>query len=287
MTGYGKASGAQGSNRITVEIKSLNSKFLELNMRLPAAYRDKDMELRNEITKLAERGKIDFTITLEAGPDAASGMFNKEIIGTYLKELALVRKSAKIKSDADDLSIVMRLPNVVNTEKSGASDSEWKFIVKLFAKAMKEFGEFRIQEGKTLLKDFELRSGIIRDRLKKIEAAEPARNLALKNRLNKSIEEISASVTVDRNRFEQELIYYMEKTDITEEKVRLKSHLDYFSDTLKGQESNGKKLGFILQEIGREINTIGSKANDAAIQRLVVEMKDELEKMKEQSANII
>ena len=181
----------------------------------------------------------------------------------------------------------MRLPNVLNLEKTEADPKEWKTIETLSRKALAAFNDFRLKEGKTLQKDFEGRISSIKNQLKKIEKIEPGRIKSIKSRLNKGLEDLEDSLQIDKNRFEQELIYYIEKIDITEEKVRLRSHLSFFIETLKDDDSNGKKLGFILQEIGREINTIGSKANDASIQRHVVQMKDELEKMKEQAANII
>ncbi len=286
MTGFGKATGSSGNNMITVEVKSLNSKFLELNLRLPTVYKDKDLELRNEITKNVERGKVDFIVTIEQTPGARKSAFNKEVIKTYFEDFAALKKEMKLSSD-DYLSIIMRLPNVMNLDKTEADDKEWKTIEILSRKAMKEFNDFRIKEGKTLQKDFELRTSSIKEHLKKIEKIEPERMKAIRNRIHKGLEGLEESITVDKNRFEQELVYYIEKIDISEEKVRLRSHLSFFTDTLKDDDSNGKKLGFIIQEIGREINTIGSKANDAAMQRHVVDMKDDLEKMKEQSANII
>jgi len=286
MTGYGKSTGSSGGNRISVEIRSLNSKYLELNIRTPMSYRDKDMDLRNEITKIAERGKVDVTITIEPGPETNTSIFNKELIQLYAKELRSLSKANKLKAE-DELGAILRLPNVINIEKNGSSEQEWKMIMKLFSSAAKEFNEFRNREGKSLHKDFEFRIKAVRDLLKKTEKAEPMRNEGIRTRMQKNLSDIADITTIDRNRFEQEVIYYLEKIDITEEKVRLKTHLDYFEEVLNGKESAGKKLGFILQEIGREINTIGSKANDANIQRYVVEMKDELEKMKEQSANIV
>lgn len=286
MTGFGKATDSLGGNLITVEVKSLNSKFLELNLRIPSVYKDKDLELRNEITKAAERGKVDFIITIEQAPGARKSAFNKDVIKQYYDDFHDLKKEMKISSE-DYLNIIMRLPNVLNLEKTEADEKEWKKIESLSRKALVAFNDFRIKEGKTLHKDFEGRIASIRDHLKKIEKIEPGRMKSIKNRLNKGFEEISETNQVDKNRFEQELIYYIEKIDITEEKVRLRSHLTFFTDTLKEADSNGKKIGFILQEIGREINTIGSKANDAIIQRHVVQMKDELEKMKEQAANII
>ena len=286
MTGFGKATGSAGSNIITVEVKSLNSKFLELNLRLPSVYKDKDLELRNEISKNVERGKVDFIVTIEQTPGSRKSAFNKEVIKSYFEDFAALKKELKLSSD-DYLNIIMRLPNVMNLEKTEADAKEWKAIETLTRKALKEFNEFRLKEGKSLQKDFEGRLNAIKDNLRKIEKMEPERIKAIKSRLNKGLEGLEDTISVDKNRFEQELVYYIEKIDISEEKVRLRSHLSFFTDTLKDADSNGKKLGFIIQEIGREINTIGSKANDAAMQRHVVEMKDELEKMKEQAANII
>ncbi len=286
MTGFGKANGSTGSNLITVEVKSLNSKFLELNLRLPAVYKDKDLELRNDVTRIVERGKVDFTVTIEQAPGSRKSAFNKESIRNYNEDFIELKKELSISSQ-DYLNIIMRLPNVLNLEKSEADPKEWKMIETLSKKALAMFNEFRVREGKVMQKDFEKRVQTVKEHLKKVEKIEPGRLKSIRSRLGKGLDEIEDFVQVDRNRFEQELIYYMEKIDITEEKVRLSTHLSFFLETLKDAESNGKKLGFILQEIGREINTIGSKANDANIQRHVVEMKDELEKMKEQAANVI
>jgi uncharacterized protein (TIGR00255 family) len=286
MTGFGKAAGAFGGNNITVEVKSLNSKFLELNIRLPGVYKDKDLEVRNEITKAVERGKVDYIVTIESASGSRKSAFNKTAIKKYLEDLKDLKKDLNL-STSDYLSIIMRFPDVLNSDRSEADPKEWKLIESLSRKALKAFNDFRLREGKVLQKDFEARVATIGALLKKIEKAEPGRLRAIRSRLHKSLDEIGETVAVDKNRFEQEIIYYLEKTDITEEKVRLRSHLKFFLDTLKEPDSNGKKLGFIIQEIGREINTIGSKANDAQIQRFVVMMKDELEKMKEQGANVI
>jgi uncharacterized protein (TIGR00255 family) len=286
MTGFGKASSNAGSNMITVEIKSLNSKFLELNLRLPLVYKDKDLELRNELSKSIERGKVDFTISIEPAVGTRKSMVNKEVIESYYNDLVSLNKNLNLSSE-DYLNIIMRLPNVLLSEKTDTDPGEWKIVESLIKKALKDFNDFRLKEGKALQKDFDERISSIKNRLKEIEKHEPGRMKAIRNKLSKGLEDLDESITVDHNRFEQELVYYLEKIDITEEKVRLKSHLSFFQETMKLPESNGKKIGFILQEIGREINTIGSKANDAALQRIVVEMKDDLEKMKEQSANII
>ncbi len=286
MTGFGKASGNSGSNMITVEVKSLNSKFLELNLRVPSVYKDKDLDLRNEISKLVERGKVDFIISVEPITGNGKNILNKEAISHYLADFKALEKELKISSQ-DYLNIIMRLPNVINTDKNEADPKEWKVIETLSRKAMKAFNEFRINEGKVLGADLVMRTKSVETRLKKIEKIDPARLKSIKDRIGKSLDEMEDNSMVDKNRFEQELIYYIEKIDITEEKVRLRSHLEYLLQTINDSDSNGKKLGFILQEIGREINTIGAKANDAMIQRLVVEMKDDLEKMKEQTANIV
>jgi uncharacterized protein (TIGR00255 family) len=286
MTGFGKATGNSGNNIITVEVKSLNSKFLELNLRLPSVYKDKDLDLRNEISKDIERGKVDFIVSIEQIAGKRKNAFNKVVIKQYFEDIQEIRKELKL-DPTDYLDVIMRLPNVLNVDKSEADAKEWKVIEQLSRKALKDFNGFRMKEGKVLEKDFEARISAIDGYLKKVEKSEPGRMKNIKSRIGKNLESIDDGNGIDKNRFEQELIYYLEKIDITEEKVRLRSHLNFFRDTLKEADSNGKKLGFILQEIGREINTIGSKANDAAIQRLVVMMKDELEKMKEQTANVV
>lgn len=286
MTGFGKATGNSGNNIITVEVKSLNSKFLELNLRLPSVYKDKDLDLRNEISKDIERGKVDFIVTIEQIAGKRKNAFNKAVIKQYFEDIKEIRKELKL-DPTDYLDVIMRLPNVLNVDKSEADAKEWKVIEQLSRKALKDFNGFRMKEGKVLEKDFEARINAIDGYLKKIEKSEPGRMKNIKWRIGKNLESIDDGNGIDKNRFEQELIYYLEKIDITEEKVRLRSHLNFFRETLKEADSNGKKLGFILQEIGREINTIGSKANDAIIQRLVVMMKDELEKMKEQTANVV
>jgi uncharacterized protein (TIGR00255 family) len=286
MTGFGKASAIHESNSITVEVRSLNSKFLELNMRLPYIYKDKDMELRNEISKAVERGKVDFNVTIEPAPGARRSSLNNEVIAQYFQDLLALKQECGLTSD-DYMNVIMRLPNVINTDKTEADEKEWETIARLIDDAMKGFNGFREREGQVLQRDFEMRVAAISEKLVSIEALENGRMDAIKSRLKKGINELVENMNIDQNRFEQELIYYIEKIDITEEKVRLRSHLAYFLEIMKKEDSNGKKLGFVIQEIGREINTIGSKANDAVMQRFVVEMKDELEKMKEQGANVI
>ncbi|HEX5002279.1 MAG TPA: YicC/YloC family endoribonuclease [Bacteroidia bacterium] len=286
MTGFGKASAIHESNSITVEVRSLNSKFLEFNLRLPYIYKEKEMELRNELSKAVERGKADIVVTIEPAPGVRKSSLNTDVINNYFQDLMGLRKEIGLTSE-DYMNVIMRLPNVINTDKTEADEKEWLVIAKLIAEAMKGFNSFREREGSMLQQDFTERIHSIEEKLTAIEKLEPGRMEAIRNRLKKGVSEVAESLNLDENRFEQELIYYLEKIDITEEKVRLRSHLSFFLETLKKEDSAGKKLGFILQEIGREINTIGSKANDAGIQRLVVEMKDELEKMKEQGANVV
>jgi len=286
MTGFGKASAIYESNSITVEVRSLNSKFLEFSLRLPYIYKEKEMELRSELSKAVERGKADIVVSIEPAPGTRKSSLNTDVINNYFQDLMSLRKEIGLTSE-DYMNIIMRLPNVINTDKTEADEKEWLLIANLIADAMKGFNSFREREGGVLQQDFTERINSIEEKLIAIEKLEPGRMDAIRNRLKKGVTEVAESMNLDENRFEQELIYYLEKIDITEEKVRLRSHLSFFLETLKKEDSAGKKLGFILQEIGREINTIGSKANDAGIQRLVVEMKDELEKMKEQGANVV
>lgn len=285
MTGYGKATREIGGCLVTIEIKSVNSKSFELGLRLPSAYREKEQELRTLISQELERGKADVIIFTDNGNETKKGTLNKKVIKAYIDELRSIEKELKLPKN-DYLKNVLSLPNVLSVEKTELTDAEWKNTEQLIRKAIKEFQSFRLSEGKVLEKDLLLRIKNINDLLKEIEKKEPQRMTLIKTRLMKMLSG-QDETTIDKNRFEQELIYYLEKIDITEEKVRLKSHCNYFLSTMKEKESNGKKLAFIVQEIGREINTIGSKANDADIQHVVVEMKDELEKIKEQMANIL
>lgn len=285
MTGYGKATHEINGCLVTAEIKSVNSKAFELNLKLPGSYRCKEQELRTLLSSEIERGKADISIMFESNGEIKTGTLNRKLIKAYVKDLMTIGKELKLEKN-NYLQLALALPNAMNLEKSEFSEGEWKMADQLVRKAIKEFQLFRLNEGKVLEKDLLLRIKNILHRLKEIEKFEPQRMTIIKTRLSKMLSGHDDSL-IDKNRFEQELIYYLEKLDITEEKVRLKSHCDYFLETMKEKTSNGKKLGFIIQEIGREINTIGSKANDADIQRHVVEMKDELEKMKEQLANVL
>ncbi len=283
MTGFGKASAGLKTKKIRVEIRSLNSKQLDLNLRLSGYYREKENEIRQEISKAAERGKIDFSIYSEQNSQAPSATINKKLARAYHKELHSLAKELKA-DDEDILSLVLKMPDVFKSEKEELSEKEWRIVKQCISKALKDFSKFRTDEGKMLGKELTKRIASITHLLNEIIALDQKRIPSVRERLRKGTEELKDKI--DQNRFEQELIYYIEKLDITEEKVRLKTHCDYFLKTME-EDSSGRKLGFITQEIGREINTIGSKANDAAIQKLVVQMKDELEKAKEQINNVL
>lgn len=287
MTGYGIASFDTGNTKYTVEIKSLNSKFLELSLRLPKMFSEKEFQLRNDCSRLIERGKVNLSINTEqANSKVKAAGIDATLLKHYLTQLQQV--STELGQPADNLlQLALGLPEVVKYDEETVSDEEWKIVDDTFKQAMAAFQQFRKDEGDTLEKDIKYRIGIILENLKQIEVEEPKRIPVIRERLNQFLSEAVGREAIDQNRFEQELIYYIDKLDITEEKIRLKSHCDYFIETLQNADANGKKLGFISQEIGREINTIGSKANDANMQKLVVGMKEELEKIKEQLLNVL
>jgi len=287
MTGYGIASFDAGSAKYTVEIKSLNSKFLELSLRLPKAFSDKEFQLRNECNKQIERGKVNLSINVEqqSGVVKAAGI-DAVLLKNYYEQLKAV--SAELGEPTNNLlQLALGLPEVVKYDEETISEEEWKVVEKTFNQAVVAFQKFRADEGNVLEQDLKYRIGIILENLKLVEVEEPKRIPLIRERLDQFLQDAVNREAIDQNRFEQELIYYIDKLDITEEKIRLKSHCDYFIETLKNADANGKKLGFITQEIGREINTLGSKANDANIQKLVVGMKEELEKIKEQLLNVL
>ncbi|PIB28581.1 YicC/YloC family endoribonuclease [Maribacter sp. 4G9] len=281
MTGFGKHVVQLPTKKITVEIKSLNSKSIDLNARMPSAYREKELELRKLIANSLQRGKVDFNLYVEITGDEASGQVNESVVKQYMKQL----KSIANGEDIQLLEMALRLPDAMRTDRDDIDDTEYAAILDALNEALAEINTFRSEEGSVLEQDFLERIGTLQVLLEKIVAMDPERQSIVRERLEKAVQDIKAEV--DENRFEQELIYYLEKYDITEEKVRLANHLDYFERTLKSSDSNGKKLGFISQEMGREINTIGSKANYAPMQQLVVQMKDELEKIKEQMLNVL
>ena len=287
MTGYGIASIDSGNSKYTVEIKSLNSKFLELSLRLPKIFSEKEFQLRNDCSKQIERGKVNLSINVEqAGSTVKAAGIDTELLKHYYAQLKAVSNDLNEPTN-NLLQLALGLPEVVKYGEETVSEDEWKLVEKTFQQAMAAFQQFRTDEGAILEQDVKQRIGIILDNLKLFEIEEPKRVPVIRERLNQFLSEATAREAIDQNRFEQELIYYIDKLDITEEKIRLKAHCDYFIETLKNADANGKKLGFISQEIGREINTLGSKANDANMQKLVVGMKEELEKIKEQLLNVL
>lgn len=287
MTGFGLASTDHDNVKFSVEIKSLNSKFLELGLKIPRTFSDKELYLRNLCNKEVERGKVSIAITVERSEEAQKGAsINETLLKKYYTQLVELNKSLGANID-NLLPSVLALPEVITYTEEEASESEWEILEGTFQKALKNFHQFREDEGKVLKADLELRIKNILSFFAEVEKLAPLRIPNIKARLTQFLEDTVGKVNYDQNRFEQELIYYIDKLDITEEQTRLKSHCDYFVATLKNQDANGKKLGFISQEIGREINTMGAKANDAQIQQLVVGMKEELEKIKEQLLNVL
>lgn len=282
MTGFGKATLQLPTKKITVEVKSLNSKGLDLNVRMPSVYREMELGLRNQIALKLERGKVDFSIFIESTAEQTSTKVNVPIVKAYIKQLR------EVYADADEtelMKMAIRMPDTMKIERDEIDENDWVQIQTVIEEALQNILNFRRDEGISLEKEFQLRIGNIRQYMTEALALDPERVQAIKDRLQTAISELK--VNVDENRFEQELIYYLEKLDITEEKVRLTNHLDYFLETINGTEANGRKLGFITQEMGREINTMGSKSNHAQMQKLVVQMKDELEKIKEQVLNVL
>jgi uncharacterized protein (TIGR00255 family) len=282
MTGFGKSSLQLASKKITVEVKSLNSKGLDLNVRIPSVYREMELGLRNEVAARLERGKIDLSVYIELTGEQTSTKINVPIVQAYMQQMKAVLPQA---DETELMKMAVRMPDALKTEREEIDENDWIEIQKVIQEALANIAQFRIDEGASLHKEFSLRIGNIRSYMQEALQLDPERVQAIKDRLQTAIAELQ--VQVDENRFEQELIYYLEKLDITEEKVRLTNHLDYFIETLNGSEANGRKLGFITQEMGREINTMGSKANHATMQKLVVQMKDELEKIKEQVLNVL
>lgn len=281
MTGFGKHVIQLPSKKITVELKSLNSKGLDLNARMPPAYREKELELRKIIAGKLVRGKIDFGLYVEITGEETTSEVNEGVVRQYMKQLKALAEGDDIRF----LEMALRMPDALKADKDTVDEEEYQAILLALDEALKEIEIFRTEEGKVLEHDFRERLVVLSRILERIAQMDPQRLSTIRERLEKAVSDLKAEI--DENRFEQELIYYLEKYDITEEKVRLANHLAYFSDTLASADSNGKKLGFISQEIGREINTIGSKANYAPMQQLVVQMKDELEKVKEQMLNVL
>lgn len=282
MTGFGKATLQLPTKKITVEVKSLNSKGLDLNVRMPSLYREMELGLRTQIASTLERGKVDFSIYIENTAEQTSTKVNVPIVKAYIAQLREVYSNA---DETELMKMAVRMPDTMKVEREEIDESEWAQIKNVINESLNNILSFRKDEGLSLEKEFQLRINNIRQFMNEALALDPERVQNIKDRLQTAIDELK--VNVDENRFEQELIYYLEKLDITEEKVRLNNHLDYFLETIKGTEANGRKLGFITQEMGREINTMGSKSNHAQMQKLVVMMKDELEKIKEQVLNVL
>ena len=288
MTGYGKAIGDFNGKKISVELRSLNSKGIDLNVRMSSVYREKELELRNELSRKLERGKIDVNIFTEStGGEQVKSVLNKPLLLNYYQELKSISGEIGEHDRKDFLSLLISMPDVLQNTREELDENEWKFIIGLTGQALENFAEFRLQEGKVLAVELKQRIDLILVNLEQVEKLAEERKPAIRAKLFKGLEELAEKMPIDQNRFEQEVIYYLEKLDITEERVRLRAHCNYFIETMNLPSNEGKKFGFIAQEIGREINTIGSKCNDAEIQRFVVQMKDELEKIKEQSLNVL
>lgn len=284
MTGYGKSLCQLPTKNISIEIKSLNSKNLDLNARMPSQYREKELEMRQQIAASLQRGKVDFSMQLELTGEETSAKINHQVVKAYLNELQQI-KPVDGTQNAKMLELALSLPDSVSNDKSEVEATEFEAIKSSISEALEKINEYRLDEGKALEKDFRLRVKRLQELLEQVIEIDPERIKNVRERLQNSVEELKTEV--DENRFEQELVFYIEKYDITEEKIRLDNHLNYFLESLSSEDSNGKKLNFIGQEIGREINTIGSKSNFAPMQKLVVEMKDELEKIKEQMLNVL
>lgn len=283
MTGYGKGVVEYTNKRISVEVKSLNSKQLDCSLKIPAIYRDKEFEIRSKVSKALVRGKVEVYINVELTDQKQSLPLNTELFLAYYNQLSSL--DSRINANADFVQAIITLPGVLQTEKKDVDEAEWKALEQAVDTALLEMDKFRVQEGNILINDIISHINVIGTLKAKVEPFENERIEAIKKRIRENMEKVVGDF--DNSRFEQEMIYYIEKLDITEEKVRLENHLNYFKAICKDEDNVGRKLGFVAQEIGREINTMGSKSNNSQMQKIVVEMKDELEKIKEQSLNIL
>ncbi len=286
MTGFGKAAGQFQNKKITIELKSLNSKNLDIYARIPSEYKQHEIELRKIIGSALDRGKVECTINVESNGETNGNLINKDLIKNYHSQLMSIADELNLSSERM-LPTLMRMPDVFSAPQPDVTDEEWKTIKTILDKALKNINAFRLKEGSFLQKEFTERIHAIQKAFDQIPLFEKERIESIKNRIENNLIEFVGGDKVDKNRFEQELIYYIEKIDIAEEKHRLQNNLDFFIETLNENKSQGKKLGFIVQEIGREINTLGSKSYHSKMQKLVVEMKDELEKIKEQILNTL
>lgn len=287
MTGFGKAECELSDRKVIIEIKTLNSKSLDIYTKIPGMYREKELEIRNELSKILQRGKIEFVLYYEYTNESKATTINSAVVKSYINQLSLLAKDLNISSNDQLLQIAMRLPDTLNTEREEINENDWKLVLETIVKAINQVDKFRIQDGNQLKEEFNNRIDLIEKYKNDVVPFEKARIEKLKIKLKENLRAWLDEKDIDKNRFEQEIIYYLEKIDISEEKARLSNHCKYFKEVMDDVEPSGKKLGFITQEIGREINTLGSKANDSDIQKIVVLMKDELEKIKEQVLNIL
>lgn len=287
MTGYGKASCEYGNKKIVVEIKSLNSKQLDVSTRISGLYREKDIEIRNELSQKLERGKIEFSLYVDNSGKESVSQINSSVVESYYQQIKSIADSIGIEVPANWFEVLLRLPDTMKTETIELDENEWIEIKKNINNAIDQLVEFRIQEGKSLENVFVSKISHIAELLEQVAPYELERVEKIKARLEENLLALSDKIDYDKNRVEQELIFYIEKLDVNEEKVRLKNHLEYFVETMNNEKSPGKKLGFIAQEIGREVNTLGSKSNHSEMQKIVVLMKDDLEQIKEQVLNVL
>jgi uncharacterized protein (TIGR00255 family) len=287
MTGFGKATCEYGNQKIVVEIKSLNSKQLDVSTRISGLYREKDIEIRNELSQKLERGKIDFSLYVDNSGKESVSQINQSVVEAYYQQIKALSDKIGIDVPSNWFEVLLRLPDTMKTETVELDENEWLEIRKTIAVAIEQFNAFRVQEGKSLEAVFVNKIAHISQLLDEVAPFEAERVEKIKARLEENLQALSDKIDYDKNRLEQELIFYIEKLDVNEEKVRLRNHLEYFIETMQHEKSPGKKLGFIAQEIGREVNTLGSKSNNSEMQKIVVLMKDDLEQIKEQVLNVL
>jgi uncharacterized protein (TIGR00255 family) len=287
MTGFGKAEFEVNNKKIILELKSLNSKQIDISVRIPPVYREKEIEIRKELAEKMFRGKLDLTIYVENHGEETNSKINEPVLKSYFETLQRINSELELPTDQTTMLAIMRLPDVIKTEYETPGEEEWQVILENLHKAIQDIDNFRIAEGKALEEDIIANTRSIMNLLDEIEPFEKERIETVKNRLSENLGKLQLNESIDENRFEQELVFYLDKMDMNEEKIRLANHCHYFLETLAMPESNGRKLNFISQEMGREINTLGSKAYDSSIQRIVVKMKDHLERIKEQLLNVL
>lgn len=287
MTGYGKATCKYKNKNINIEIRAVNSKQIDINPRIPMIYKEKELEIRSELIKQIERGKVDIYISIEQHNPEAQVQINKELLKEYFRQIKTIATELNVPVNEHLLITALRFPEILKSDTPSLNENEVNILFECLKEAINLFNQFRIQEGRALEKDIKYRIALIEQHLSEIQNFEQNRIKKIKEKLHKTLNDFIPAESIEATRFEQEIIYYLEKLDITEEKVRLKNHIDYFLETLNADTSAGRKLIFIIQEMGREINTIGSKANDSDIQKIVVILKDELEKIKEQLLNVL